>query len=79
MPKSAKKSKSVKRATAAKVAKPKMMMTRQEAGKLCSLLRLTEDWIVSGCPEPVGSRVSVAVTKRMIACADALYKAAGVR
>lgn len=77
MPKSAKKSKPVKRATAVK---PKMMMTRAKASELYGLLDGLCGLLISDVRfTPENSKDARAVNKLMISTADALYKAAGVK
>jgi hypothetical protein len=77
MPKSPKKS-PVKRAS--KAVKPKMMMTDSRAfGLYWMVSRIRHDLNTCKYLVPSGSKEAAALAKRMISCADALYKAAGVK
>jgi hypothetical protein len=76
MPKAAKKSKPVKRAS--KAVKPKMM-TVGEADRLSQMIYDAELKIMNAHRYTIGTPAAAALSKRMISCADALYKAAGVK
>jgi hypothetical protein len=74
MPKSPK-SKPVKRAS-----KPKMMMTGKQADALTDRMHNVANIIsLHASDAHVGSKDAIWAAKRMISCADALYKAAGAR
>jgi hypothetical protein len=79
MPKSPKKP-PVKRAS--KAVKPKMMMTEKQAVSLARRLYAVgydSGNVIDSCGIESGSKKAASLSKRMISCADALYKAAGVR
>jgi hypothetical protein len=65
---------------ASKAVKPKMMMTEKQATRLDERMNAIGLHIISVAPNvPRDCDQATALYKRMISCADALYKAAGVR
>lgn len=60
-------------------AKPKMMMTFSEIAKLMAKTDAAVDALFAADSAPIGSAAERKIASRLLACADALRKAAGVR